>query len=134
MPAGTNAAVMDNSSAAEIDAAFTGMSFAEVCALALQQQAQIKHISAVNAKMAHEMAVLTRLKFAATSERFSSVQKSLLEDAIDEDLGALEREVGKQRVRSRYRSGNRCWRTCHSKTSTTSPKTPPAPRRAAAAR
>lgn len=58
---------MDSSSAPAIDAAFTGMSFAEVCALALQQQAQIKHISAVNAKMAHEMAVLKRLKFAATS-------------------------------------------------------------------
>jgi transposase len=78
-----------------IDPAFAGMSFAEVCALALQQQAQIKHISAVNAKMAHEMAVLKRLKFAATSERFSPEQKSLLEEAIDEDLAALDREIGK---------------------------------------
>ena len=49
-----------------LDPAFSGMSFAEVCALALQQQAHIKHINAVNAKMAHEMAVLKRLKFAAT--------------------------------------------------------------------
>ena len=95
MLAGTITAVMDNSSAPAIDAAFTGMSFAEVCALASQQQAQIKHISAVNAKMAHEMAVLKRLKFAATSERFSLEQKSLLEEAIGEDLEALEREVGK---------------------------------------
>lgn len=78
-----------------IDPAFAGMSFAEVCALALQQQAQIKHISALNAKMAHEMAVLKRLKFAATSERFSPEQKSLLEEAIDEDLAALGREIGK---------------------------------------
>lgn len=77
-----------------LDPRFSGMSFAEVCALALQQQTQIKHISAVNAKMAHEMAVLKRLKFAATSERFSAEQKSLLEEAIDEDLEALEREVG----------------------------------------
>nr|WP_243748499.1 IS66 family transposase [Roseateles toxinivorans] len=73
------------------------MSFAQVCALALQQQAQIKHISAVNAKMAHEMAVLKRLKFAATSERFSVEQKSLLEEAIDEDLAALGREISKLR-------------------------------------
>ncbi|WP_407068045.1 IS66 family transposase [Leptothrix discophora] len=89
---------MDSSSASAIDPtldpAFSGMSFAEVCALALQQQAQIKHINAVNAKMAHEMAVLKRLKFAATSERFNAEQKSLLEEAIDEDLEALEREVG----------------------------------------
>ena len=44
-------------------------------------------------KLTHEMAVLKRLKFAATSERFSSEQKSLLEEAIDEDLEALAREV-----------------------------------------
>ena len=95
MPAGSITLVMDRSSAPAIDPAFAGMSFAEVCSLALQQQAQIKHINAVNAKMAHEMAVLKRLKFAATSERFSPEQKSLLEEAIDEDLEALEREVGK---------------------------------------
>lgn len=44
-------------------------------------------------KLTHEMAVLKRLKFAATSERFSPAQKSLLEEAIDEDLEALAREV-----------------------------------------
>jgi len=44
-------------------------------------------------KLTHEMAVLKRLKFAATSERFNPEQKSLLEEAIDEDLEALAREV-----------------------------------------
>jgi transposase len=44
-------------------------------------------------KLTHEMAVLKRLKFAATSERCSPEQKSLLEEAIDEDLEALAREV-----------------------------------------
>src|SRR5204863_6564363 len=44
-------------------------------------------------KLTHEMAVLKRLKFAATSEHFSHEQKSLLEEAIDEDLKALAREV-----------------------------------------
>ena len=44
-------------------------------------------------KLTHEMAVLKRLKFAATSERFSPEQKSLLEEAIDEDLESLAREV-----------------------------------------
>jgi transposase len=46
-------------------------------------------------KLTHEMAVLKRLKFAATSERFSPEQKSLLEEAIDEDLEALARQVEK---------------------------------------
>ena len=86
-----SSAVMDNSNV--IDPAFAGMSFAEVCALASRLQAQVRHTEALNAKMAHEMAVLKRLKFAATSERFSPEQRSLLEEAIDEDLEALAREV-----------------------------------------
>gem|GEM_PF-3507212 len=44
-------------------------------------------------KLTHEMAVLKRLKFAATSERFSPEQQSLLEEALDEDVEALAREV-----------------------------------------
>lgn len=76
-----------------IDPAFEGMSYAEVCALASRLQAQVRHTQALNAKMAHEMAVLKRLKFAATSERFSSEQRSLLEEAVDEDLEALSLEV-----------------------------------------
>lgn len=72
-----------------IDPAFAGMSLAEVCALARRLQTQVRHTEALNAKLTHEMAVLKRLKFAATSERFSAEQKSLLEEAIDEDLEAL---------------------------------------------
>ncbi|QRF63077.1 IS66 family transposase (plasmid) [Variovorax paradoxus] len=70
------------------------MSFAEVCALASRLQTEVRHAQALNAKMAHEMAVLKRLKFAASAERFSPEQRNLLEEAIDEDLQALEREVG----------------------------------------
>ena len=44
-------------------------------------------------KLTHEMAVLKRLKFAATSERFSPEQASLLEEAIDEDIEDVTREV-----------------------------------------
>lgn len=91
---------MDSSSAnaldAALDPAFSGMSFAQVCALASRLQNEVRHAQALNAKMAHEMAVLKRLKFAASAERFSPEQRSLLEEAIDEDLQALEREVGKQ--------------------------------------
>jgi transposase len=44
-------------------------------------------------KMAHEMAILKRLKFAAKSEAFNVEQKSLLEEAIDTDLAALALEI-----------------------------------------
>ena len=44
-------------------------------------------------KITHEMAVLKRLKFAAKSEHFNAEQKSLLEEAIDADLEALQREL-----------------------------------------
>jgi transposase len=52
-------------------------------------------------KLTHEMAVLKRLKFAATSERFASTlspeQKSLLEETLDTDLAELGRELERQR-------------------------------------
>lgn len=46
-------------------------------------------------KLTHEMAVLKRMKFAATTEKFagSAEQKSLLEDTLDEDLAELDREI-----------------------------------------
>jgi transposase len=46
-------------------------------------------------KLTHEVAVLKRMKFAATSEKFagSAEQKSLLEDTLDEDLAELDREI-----------------------------------------
>lgn len=43
--------------------------------------------------MGTSMAVLKRLKFAPTSERFSPEQRSLLGEATDQDLEALAREV-----------------------------------------
>src|SRR6202008_1878784 len=47
-------------------------------------------------KLTHEVAVLKRMKFAATSEKFagSAEQKSLLQDTLDEDLAELGREMG----------------------------------------
>lgn len=138
--AGSITGVMDSSATHIIDPAFAGMSFADVCALAHRQQAQIKHISAINAKMAHEMAVLKRLKFAASSERFGPEQKSLLEEAIDEDLQALDREIGKleqppsKRARSTRPSARRYRPTCRAEMSSTSPRTPAAQRRVAAAK
>ena len=44
-------------------------------------------------KLTHEMAVLKRLKFAAQSEAYNAAQTSLLEEAIDTDLAALDAEI-----------------------------------------
>jgi transposase len=49
-------------------------------------------------KITHEMAVLKRLKFAATSEHFSPEQRSLLEETIDTDLAAAQAELDKARA------------------------------------
>lgn len=51
-------------------------------------------------KLTHEMAVLKRLKFAATSEAFAPEQKSLIEETLDADLAALAQEI-EQREPSR---------------------------------
>ena len=76
-----------------IEPALQGMSFAEVCGLVGRLQVQVRHAEALNAKLSHEMAVLKRLKFAATSERFGHEQKSLLEETVGEDLEVLEQEM-----------------------------------------
>lgn len=52
-------------------------------------------------KLTHEMAVLKRMKFAASSERFASTlapeQRSLLEETLDTDLAELDREIERER-------------------------------------
>jgi len=54
---------------------------------------EIAFKQAVIDKITHEMAVLKRLKFAAKSEAFSAEQKSLLDETIDADMEALQREL-----------------------------------------
>ena len=44
-------------------------------------------------KLTHENALLKRMKFAARSEALSAEQRSLLEDALDEDLQAVALEI-----------------------------------------
>src|SRR5690606_6070127 len=44
-------------------------------------------------QLTHEMAVLKRWKFAASSERLDSSQRSLLDETIDADLAAMEVEL-----------------------------------------
>lgn len=62
-----------------------------------QHGAEIAFKQALIDKLTHEMAVLKRLKFAATSERFASTlvpeQRSLLEETLEADLAELGREI-----------------------------------------
>ncbi|NRO99642.1 hypothetical protein GWC77_27730 [Paraburkholderia sp. NMBU_R16] len=53
----------------------------------------IRFKEARNAQLTHEIALLKRLKFAARSEKFSGEQQSLLEEAIDGDIAAIEMEL-----------------------------------------
>jgi transposase len=71
---------------------------AEVRELAAQLLIEVRHAKAVIEKLTHEMAVLKRLKYASSqSEEFSGEQKSLLAEAIDEDLEALSREIEREK-------------------------------------
>jgi hypothetical protein len=69
-----------------------------------QRDAEIAFKQALIDKLTHEMAVLKRLKFAATSERFASTlapeQKSLLEETLEADLAELGREIERERGRA----------------------------------
>ena len=61
------------------------------------KSAEIAFKQATIDKLAHEMAVLKRLKFAATSEKFcaglSAEQKSLLEETLDADIAEAAGEI-----------------------------------------
>jgi len=46
------------------------------------------------AQLTHEMAILRRWRFGRAAEQFHGLQRSLLEESIDEDLGAIEIELG----------------------------------------
>jgi len=64
---------------------------------AAQLLVELRHKQATIEKLTHEMAVLKRLKYASSkSEGFSGEQKSLLAEAIDEDLEALGRELERE--------------------------------------
>jgi len=54
---------------------------------------EIAFKQAVIDKITHEIATLKRLKFAAKSEAFNAEQKSLLDETIEADLEALQREL-----------------------------------------
>jgi transposase len=61
--------------------------------MVLTMQASLAFKQALVDKLTHENAMLKRLKFAARSEQFTPEQRSLLEETIDTDIAALEREL-----------------------------------------
>jgi transposase len=63
--------------------------------LLAHSQREVAAMKLLVEKMTHEMAVLKRLKFAAKSESYSPEQRSLLEEAIDADIAAIEGELDK---------------------------------------
>jgi transposase len=62
-------------------------------ALVAQQAADLKHKQALIDKLTYEMAVLKRLKFATKSEALHADQRSLLEEALEEDLRSVAEEI-----------------------------------------
>jgi transposase len=48
-------------------------------------------------QLTHEMAILKRWRFGRASEEFHGQQRSLFEESIEEDLGAIEIELDQQR-------------------------------------
>ena len=56
-------------------------------------RAELVFKQAVIDKLAHEMATLKRLKFAAKSEGYNAEQRSLLQETLDSDLAAVAAEI-----------------------------------------
>jgi transposase len=65
--------------------------------LLAHSQREVATMKLLVEKMTHEMAVLKRLKFSAKSEAYSPEQRSLLEEAIDADIAAIEGELDKDK-------------------------------------
>jgi transposase len=58
-----------------------------------QKDHELKHKQLKIDQLTHEMAVLKRWQFGRRSERLDPAQRSLLEETIDADLEAIEREL-----------------------------------------
>ena len=69
-----------------------------------QRDQEIAFKQAIIDKLTHEMAILKRMKFAATSERFASTlspeQRSLLEETLDTDIHELDAELQRHRKKA----------------------------------
>lgn len=104
-----------------------------------RQQRDVAFKQAQVDKLTHELAVLKRLKFAATSEKFcaglSAQQKSLIEETLDADIAEAAAEIDRANVdkkskdkRDKQSPSARCYRRiCRAATCTTSPQARHAP-------
>ena len=72
-----------------------GLNEAQLRTFAARLVGELRFKQTLIDKLTHKMAVLKRLKFAASSERFNAEQKSLLEEDTDADLQALADEIEK---------------------------------------
>lgn len=103
---------------------------------ALQAKAkEVQFKDTVIAKLSFEMATLRRAKFGRTAETLDAQQRALFEEAIDEDLAALDVQLDavgpkkpsqekRQPERTTNHSAPRSQTTCRSQRSSTSPRTP----------
>src|SRR5574343_1463043 len=69
------------------------MDEAQMRQLVQRLMGELKHKQALLDKLAYEMALLKRLKFAAKTEALNTDQRSLLEEALEEDLQAVQEEI-----------------------------------------
>jgi transposase len=69
------------------------MDEAQMRQLVQRLMGELKHKQALLDKLAYEMALLKRLKFAAKTEALNTDQRSLLEEALEEDLQAVHEEI-----------------------------------------
>jgi transposase len=66
---------------------------ASLLAAVEQQNKEIHWKDLKISQLTHEMAILKRWRFGRASEEFHGLQRSLLEESIDEDLGAIDIEL-----------------------------------------
>jgi transposase len=89
--------VMDAADLAHLDTQQLREMVLSMQATIARQQRDSVFQQALIDKLTHEMAVLKRQKFAATSEKFcaglSAEQKSLLEETLDSDIAEVEGEI-----------------------------------------
>ncbi|EJE50943.1 hypothetical protein PMI14_04427 [Acidovorax sp. CF316] len=73
--------------------ALDSLDAAQLREVAARLLTQLRHTQALNEKLAHENALLKRMKFAAQSERYSPEQRSLLDEELNADLAAVAHEI-----------------------------------------
>jgi transposase len=66
-----------------------------------QQNKEIHWKDLKISQLTHEMAILKRWRFGRAAEEFHGLQRSLLEESIDEDLGGIEIELDQLREPAR---------------------------------